>query len=413
MSNQTGGGSVGQSLQYVDPSAPERSASAGSDLLVQRGLIARPAIGGSRKRKGGFLPSVMAGVVDNAVVTAPLAAFAARRLWNNRKTRKGGGKKGNIWAAQKAEAKAILEEIAKPSAKNIIAFAAARRNGAPSAKAFLNAFRQQKIKKAEEFSAKRMAKGEAAEARQRKQQEEEAQRAAKKAEKEAKKAAAEAEKAAKQAAKAAAKAAKEAEKLAKNQTRRKKAPAAPVPAAPVVVSNERAPTQAQLRREAEANAAAARAAAAEAKAAAAKVARRSRKAPNNATAAAQRAHSKAIEAREKAARAKAAAAGNNTTARKRKSPSAGQKAYFTALRSAKAALGKSAKGPNMARWASMKVKGQNTSAFEENFRTRMASAKPAAVAAGEAPAPKKLSAVKENNNMQGYSENFESESSVE
>jgi hypothetical protein len=411
MPNQTGGGSVGQSLHYVDPSAPERSASAGSDLLVQRGLIARPAIGGSRKRrgnnKGGFMPSIMAGVVDNAVVTGPLAAFAARKLWNNRKTRKGGGKKGNIWEAQKAEAKAILEEIAKPSAKNIIAFAAARRNGAASAQSYLNAFRQQKVKKAEEFSAKRIAKGEAAEARQRKQQEEEAQRAAKKAEKEAKKAAADAEKAAKQAAKAAAKATKEAEKVAKGQTRRKKAvAAAPVVEAPVAVaapkSNERAPTLMQIRREAAANVAAARAEA--------KAARRSRKVGNNATAAARRAHAKAIEAREKAA-----AAGNNTTAKKRKSPSAAQKAYFTALKSARETLGAfgKPKGPNMAKWASMKVKGQNTSAFEQNFRTRMGTAKAAGPAGAGAGAPKKLSAVAEANNMQGYSENFESESSVE
>jgi hypothetical protein len=406
MPNQSGGGSVGQSLQYVDPSAPERSASAGSDLLVQRGLVARPAIGGSRKRrgnnKGGFMPSIMAGVVDNAVVTGPLAAFAARKLWNNRKTRKGGGKKGNIWEAQKAEAKAILEEIAKPSAKNIIAFAAARRNGAASAQMYLNAFRQQKVKKAEEFSAKRIAKGEAAEARQRKQQEEEAQRAAKKAEKEAKKAAADAEKAAKQAAKAAAKATKEAEKVAKGQTRRKKE-AAPVPVAVAAPkSNERAPTLMQIRREAAANVAAARAEA--------KAARRSRKVGNNATAAARRAHAKAIEAREKAA-----AGANNTTAKKRKSPSAAQKAYFTALKSARETLGAfgKPKGPNMAKWASMKVKGQNTSAFEQNFRTRMGTAKAAGPAGAGAGAPKKLSAVAEANNMQGYSENFESESSVE
>jgi len=390
MPSQRGGGSVGQSLQYVDPSAPEQSAPAGRNLLVERGLIARPAIGGgTRKRnnKGGFMPSIMAGVVDNAVIAAPLAAYAARKLLNNRKTRKGGGKKGNIWEAQKANAKAILEEIAKPSAKNIIAFAAARRDGPAAAQAYLNAFRQQKVKKAEEFSAKRMAKGEAAEARQRKQQEEALQREAKKAEREAKKAAAEAEKAAKVAAKAAEKATKEAEKAAKklekNQTRRLKAKAAP--AAPK--SNERAPTLAQIRREAEANVAAARAALA-----AEKKARRSRKN------AAQAKHGKAIEAREAA------------TAKKSKEPSAGQKAYFNALKSARTALGEfgKPKGPNMAKWASLKVKGQNTSAFEQNFRTRMTTAK-GAEAAGAGPAPKALSAVAEENNMQGYEENFESE----
>ena len=100
-SSQKGGGSVGQSLQYVDTSAPERSAPAGHNLLVERGLTVRPAIGGSRKgsrktrasrkKRGGFYPSVMSGVVTGGVVLAPMAAFAARKLLT-RKNRRGGGK---------------------------------------------------------------------------------------------------------------------------------------------------------------------------------------------------------------------------------------------------------------------------------------------------------------------------------
>lgn len=93
MPSQKGGGSVGQSLQYVDTSAPERSAPAGSNLLVERPSngIVRPAIGGSRKKQGGFYPSVMSGVVSGGVVLTPMVALAARKLLT-RKNRRGGGK---------------------------------------------------------------------------------------------------------------------------------------------------------------------------------------------------------------------------------------------------------------------------------------------------------------------------------
>jgi regulator of replication initiation timing len=62
----------------------------------------------------------------------------------------------------------------------------------------------------------------------------------------------------------------------------------------------------------------------------------------------------------------------------------------------------------------MKMKGENTSAWLENFKTRrplsMASTKKARKPKTKA-VPKPLTAVKEENEneMQGYSENFESE----
>lgn len=214
MKEQRGGGSVGQSLQYVDPNAPERSAGAGNDLLVEHGLIARPRIGGGSRKRGGFFPSVMAGVVDNAFLTAPLAAIAGRKLLN-RKTRKGGGKKGNVWKMQQEEAREILKEIAKPSARNVIVYAAARRRDPVEAEAFLEAFRDKKIREAEAFSAKRMAK-EAEKERKRKEKE---------AEKEAKKKLKEAEKEAKRKL-------KEAEKAMKALTKKRKPAAVKPPAVP-------------------------------------------------------------------------------------------------------------------------------------------------------------------------------------
>ena len=114
-------------------------------------------------------------------------------------------------------------------------------------------------------------------------------------------------------------------------------------------------------------------------------------------------------------------AANNGETKKRKSPSPAQKAYFEALRTARATLGMvgKPKPANMAKWASLKVSKKNNApaslaAFEENFRSRV-SAAPAAAPKKEA--KKALSAVAEANNnannMQGYSENFESESNSE
>lgn len=473
MPTQKGGGSVGQSLRYVDTAAPEQSASAGSDLLKesQSNLIARPAIGGgTRKRKGGFYPSVMSGVVNAGVVLAPLTAMAARKLFT-RKHRKGGGKRGNVLRAQKEEARAELEVIGKPSGPDVAAFVAAKRQGSEKAEEFLTQFRKKKQEKAEANESKRRAA------------------ASKKATRNAKKAE-----------KAANKAAKKATKKAKANV---KAAAALLAAAPPSRSNsssnsERAPTQAQLRREAEENAARAKAEAKAAKAkrpvknsqqawftlvknARARLAAngvptqknamkyasllrdgktaeadaflrnfrtRSRKltksseavvgpspfaaAGNNAgtvaaaapkkpsgNSAAAASASAAVTKKKKAPSAAVTASGNGAE-KKRKSPSPAQKAYFEALRTARATLGAMGKPKpaNMAKWASLKVSKKNNAAnslaaFEQNFRSRVTAAPAAPAKAAKAP-KKALTAVaeaKENENeneMQGYEENFHS-----
>lgn len=429
MPTQRGGGSVGQSLQYVDPAAPERSAPAGVDLLKesQSNLIARPAIGGggcgTRKRKGGFYPSVMSGVVNAGVVMAPLTAFAARKLFS-RKHRRGGGKRGNLLRAQKEEARAQLEVIGKPSGPNVAAFVAAKRRGSDKAEEFLTEFRKRKQEKAEANEAKRRA-----------QAEKKATRNAKKAEKAAEKAAKKATKKAKKNVKAAAAV------IAKLSNR---------PRSNTSSNNnnnsERAPTQAQLRREAEENAARAKAELKAAKAkrpvknsqvawftlvknARTKLAAngvptqknamkyasllrdgknaeaeeflrnfrgRSRKvakspeaatgpspfaaAGNNAGRPSAAAASAAVTKKVKKTAAPSAAAASaaptkkvkktaanasgNGEPKKRKSPSPGQKAYFEALRTARerlSALGKF-KPANMAKWASLKVSKKSNAA---------------------------------------------------
>jgi hypothetical protein len=481
MPSQRGGGSIGQSLKYVDPAAPERSAPAGSDLLKESGLIARPAIGGgTRKRKGGFYPSVMSGVVNAGVVLAPLTAMAARKLFT-RKHRKGGGKKANMLQAEKEEAKRILEGMGKPSAANVLAYVKAKRMGSAAGEEYLSSFRKKKQEKNEANEAKRRAK--------------ENTKAAKAAERAATR---DAKKAAKEAERAAMREAKRASKKVKKAAAAEKPPSAVSSTSTASTrsrsrsnassNSERAPTQAQLRREAEENAARARA---EAKAAAKKPLKnsqvawfslienaakrlatngvptrknamkyasllkkgktdeaesflanfraRSRKsnkkpavavptvaAPSAAAASAapkssgnNGAAASAAVTKKKKKTATAAPSGNGT-AKPRKSPSAASKKYFDELRKAREYLGTigAPTGPNMSKFASMKLKGENTSSWEQNFRTRrplsMASSKKAKKPAKPA-TPKPLTAVNEGNenNMQGYSENFESESSNE
>jgi hypothetical protein len=416
MPTQKGGGSIAQSLRYVDPAAPERSASAGSDLLKESGLIARPAIGGGtrKSRKGGFYPSVMTGVVNAGVVLAPLTALAARKLFS-RKARKGGGKKGERFLADKEEAKRQLENIGKPSAANVLAFVAAKRRGSAAAEEYVNGFRKKKQNKEEANQAKRRMKEEK-------------------------------------------KAAKAAERAAKKATRKAKKPASTVSSASNSNSNSnnnnyRPPTKAQLLREAEENAA-------KAKAEAKKPLKNSQVAWLSLIANAQqklkangvptrknamvyasllkqgkgeeasaflanfRGRSRKVNAKAKAMTPpaseapKKATAANNGSTKKRKSPSPAQKAYFEALSTAKTVLGTlgKPKASNRAKWASLKVSKKNNAAeslakFEQNFATRMTMAP----AKTNKPAKKPLTALNEanENNMQGYSENFESESSNE
>lgn len=69
--------------QYVQPGAPLVGASAGRDMMNGTGLTIRPRIGGSRRRYGGFVPSVMEGFVSaSAKYITPIALFAAYKMIN-------------------------------------------------------------------------------------------------------------------------------------------------------------------------------------------------------------------------------------------------------------------------------------------------------------------------------------------
>jgi hypothetical protein len=351
MPTQKGGGSVGQSLRYLDTSAPEQTAAAGSDLLVQRGLIARPAIGGSKvttdqrgggtrkNKQGGFYPSVMKGVLNAGMFTAPLVALTARRMMS----RKGGGKKGEIWKHNKNEAKAILEHYGKPSAGNVQAFAIARRRGTDPSEQYIEDFKKRKQEKAEKNEAAKQAKLKA------------------KLEKKASRnAAREQSKQNKAAAKAAAKAAKAATKKNKPV---KVAKAKGTKKVKVAAVNENAEYRTFWQSLFGNNAATPKAAT-----------------PKAATPKA---------ATPKAATPKAA---TPKAAKTRKSPSAKSKQYFDNLRNARAYLGTigAPQGPNMSAYVKAKRAGDEEAlrSWVENFKTR----RPATMAA-----TKKAAKVKKTN----------------
>lgn len=138
MLNQStkGGASIGEPLAYVDSKAPVPSAPAGSNLLVSNGLITRPAI-------GGFVPSVMKGVVDGGFYMTPLAVMAASRMLSRKR---GGGKKED-WARNREFAKGELAKYGKPSAANVNKLAALARKNQAAARQFMYNF---KAKKAEQ-----------------------------------------------------------------------------------------------------------------------------------------------------------------------------------------------------------------------------------------------------------------------
>ena len=82
--------SAGAPLQYFDPKYQEPSAPAGQNVGNPISpLIVRPALAQS----GGFYPSVMGGVVQNAPLLFPVAARQGMSLFSKykkgRKTRKG------------------------------------------------------------------------------------------------------------------------------------------------------------------------------------------------------------------------------------------------------------------------------------------------------------------------------------
>jgi hypothetical protein len=145
MSVTKGGGSVQQPLAYLDPTETVPSATVGSNLLQQNGLIVRPAIPlqtphGMSVTKGGFLPSVMKGVVNSGAIVAPLAAYAAKRMMNNtRKNKHGGGKKEN-WDHNREVAKEELLKYGNPSALNVNKYAALKRKNAEGAEDWLTQY---------------------------------------------------------------------------------------------------------------------------------------------------------------------------------------------------------------------------------------------------------------------------------
>jgi len=124
-----------QPLSFVDSSYKEPSASAGSDLQVQNGLVLRPRI-------GGFYPSVMRGVVEGGQYLAPLVALTGRKMF----TRKSGGGKKEDWARNRERARAELERYGNPSGVNVNKYAAYVRKNSGKAAAFLDEFRDRKVK---------------------------------------------------------------------------------------------------------------------------------------------------------------------------------------------------------------------------------------------------------------------------
>jgi hypothetical protein len=412
MPRQAGGGSVGQSLRYVDPQAPEQSASAGSNLLIERGLIARPAIGGTRKRKGGFYPSVMGGVVNSAMVAGPLAVFAARKMLSNRK---GGSRKGNLWKAQKEEAKAILEGYGKPTAINIQKFAVAKRRGSAASEEYLENFRGRMVQKAELAAAKQAAK------------------LAKKAEREEKKRARQAAKATKKAAKKSGEPTKKRERKPKAKgthlffnnegrvinAKTRKATVKPVAPASRVktrssVSNKSRSYFEELKKARQYLSTLGRPTGPNMSRFASMKLKgvntssweenfKTRRPLGTAKAAPREEVPREEAPREEAPRTNVVPKTQknkavNTAVKTRKAPSNKSKAYFEELKKAREYLSTVGRptGPNMSKFASMKLKGVNTAAWVENFKTRRP--------LGTAKAPKKeretkkpLTVVKEEN----------------
>ncbi len=97
-----GGGATVFPLDYYDPSySMGKNVSAGRDLLHASGRGVRPSLGGrrrtkrshrSRRKRGGFVPSIMEGFVASASkYIVPLALFAGYKLMT-RKGKKGRGR---------------------------------------------------------------------------------------------------------------------------------------------------------------------------------------------------------------------------------------------------------------------------------------------------------------------------------
>jgi len=127
----------GQPLSYTNPNAYEPSYREGSDLLEATGSVSRPAI----PTKGGFVPSVMGNLVQNAPILVPLATTAAYRMLSNKTRKLRGGTKD--WETLRYEAKRDLSLIGKASAININRLASIRKRGESNA-AFIEDFTARK-----------------------------------------------------------------------------------------------------------------------------------------------------------------------------------------------------------------------------------------------------------------------------
>jgi len=101
-----GGAATVFPLDYYDPSySMGKNVSAGRDLLHASGRGVRPSLGGrrrskskrsrcSKRKRGGFVPSVMGGFVEAASkYIVPIALYAGYRLMT-RKSKKSGKRRG-------------------------------------------------------------------------------------------------------------------------------------------------------------------------------------------------------------------------------------------------------------------------------------------------------------------------------
>jgi hypothetical protein len=119
-----GGGSCKQSIDYTNPTVIVPSAAAGANLLTVSDTIVRPRI-------GGFIPSVMKGVVNSGSVLVPLAAMAAHRMMNSTRKRGGAQKAWKTLIRKVRKNKTVKKNYKLPTSKQINAYTKAVRKGKP------------------------------------------------------------------------------------------------------------------------------------------------------------------------------------------------------------------------------------------------------------------------------------------
>lgn len=134
-----GGGSVGQSLDYVIPNYPVPNAPGGQTYLNSGNpLVVRPQI-------GGFMPSVMKGVVNAGVYTIPAAFVMGRRLLEDKKVGRGGGKRSKAnWERVRTMARDELLKYGSPAAINTNKYASLLESNPEAAHYFLEEYKCRK-----------------------------------------------------------------------------------------------------------------------------------------------------------------------------------------------------------------------------------------------------------------------------